>query len=76
MAEHEVEQTRNDTLIAENGERAIDRFEIRKPDGIWTPMFRGQDTIHDVQGGDVVAPAHPTFPTEEQAREWLAARTD
>lgn len=76
MADNEVEQTRNEMLIAEEGERAIYRFEIKKPDGIWTPIFRGQDTIHDVQGGEVAAPAHPTFPTEEQARKWLKARKD
>ncbi|MEF2554515.1 hypothetical protein VQ042_25005 [Aurantimonas sp. A2-1-M11] len=74
MAEHDVVQKRNETLIAEEGERAIYRFEIKKPDGIWATMFRGQDTIHDSKGEEVCAPAHPTFPTEEQAREWLEAR--
>ena len=76
MADDEVAQTRNEMLIAEKGERAIYRFEIKKPEGIWITMFRGQDTIPTPNGGETDAPAHPTFPTEEQAREWLAARND
>ena len=76
MADDDVVQERNETLIAEKGERAIYSFEIKKSDGIWITMFRGQDTIPTPDGGETEAPAHPTFPTEEQARQWLAARSD
>ena len=76
MADDEAVQERNETLIAEQGERAIYSVEIKKPDGIWITMFRGQDTIPTPQGGETDAPAHPTFPSEEQARRWLAARHD
>ena len=76
MTDGEVAQERNETLIAEKGERSIYSFEIKKPDGIWITMFRGQDTIPSPGGGETDAPAHPTFPTEEQARGWLEARPD
>ncbi len=67
-------EERNEVLIAEHGERAIYRFERKKPDGIWLTMFRGQDRVHMPDGRDIEAPAHPVFPSEEQAREWLEAR--
>ena len=67
-------QERNETLIAERGERAIYRFERKKPDGIWLTLYRGQDRVRMPDGRDIEAPAHPTFPDEEQAREWLEAR--
>lgn len=76
MADDKTVEERNETLVAEKGERAIYSFEIRKPDGIWITMFRGQDTILTADGGETDAPAHPTFPTEEQARRWLEARKD
>ena len=72
--DEEAAEEQNQTLIAEHGERSIYKFEIRKPDGIWLTMYRGQDKNSSPGGGETDAPAHPTFPDEEQAREWLDAR--
>lgn len=66
-------EERNETLIAERSERAICRFERKKPDGIWLMLYRGQDRVRMPNGTDIEAPAHPTFPDEGQVREWLEA---